>query len=143
VNRPGAFAEYLCIPITNVWHADPRISMDLLSIFDPSAMHPYHSAISSLGGGCADYGRWPHWNHGHRDCQTRRSTLCRYDRYESYRLDLAKKMGATVALNVKEKTLAQVQKELGMKEGFDVVSRCRGAEKHSKICSPTYATEPK
>jgi threonine 3-dehydrogenase len=45
VNRPGAFAEYLCIPITNVWHADSRIPMDLLSIFDPFG-NATHTALS-------------------------------------------------------------------------------------------------
>ncbi len=40
VNRPGAFAEYLSIPVTNVWHADPRIPLDILSILTRSAMQP-------------------------------------------------------------------------------------------------------
>ena len=35
VNRPGAYGEYLSIPVTNIWHADPNISTDLLAIFDP------------------------------------------------------------------------------------------------------------
>ena len=45
VNRPGAFAEYLCIPVTNVWHADPAIPMDLLAIFDPFG-NATHTALS-------------------------------------------------------------------------------------------------
>ncbi|HEX7512000.1 MAG TPA: alcohol dehydrogenase catalytic domain-containing protein, partial [Candidatus Methylomirabilis sp.] len=45
VNRPGAFAEYLCIPVTNVWHADPVIPMDLLAIFDPFG-NATHTALS-------------------------------------------------------------------------------------------------
>src|SRR5512145_2239051 len=35
VNRDGAFAEYLCIPMTNVWGADPHIPLDVLACFDP------------------------------------------------------------------------------------------------------------
>src|SRR5512135_2052104 len=45
VNRPGAFAEYLCIPVTNVWHADPRIPMDILAIFDPFG-NATHTALA-------------------------------------------------------------------------------------------------
>ena len=45
VNRPGAFAEYLRIPITNVWHADPSIPMDILCIFDPFG-NATHTALS-------------------------------------------------------------------------------------------------
>ena len=45
VNRPGAFAEYLCIPQTNVWYCDPDISMDILSCFDPLG-NATHTALS-------------------------------------------------------------------------------------------------
>jgi len=121
VNRSGAYAEYLCIPITNVWHADPRIPMDMLSIFDPFG-NATHTTLSfpGAGRGCADYGRRPI---GLMATAIAKHAGARYvvtTDMNPYRLELAKKMGATVALNVKEKTLMQVQKELGMKEGFDV-----------------------
>ena len=45
VNRPGAFAEYLSIPVTNVWHCDPNIPLDVLSCFDPLG-NATHTALS-------------------------------------------------------------------------------------------------
>jgi threonine 3-dehydrogenase len=121
VNRQGAFAEYLCIPVTNVWHADPTISMDLLSIFDPFG-NATHTALSFnvLGEDVLITGAGPI---GIMATAIARHAGARYvvtTDMNPYRLELAKKMGATLAVNVKEKTLAEVQKELGMKEGFDI-----------------------
>ena len=121
VNRPGAFAEYLCIPVANVWHADPRIPMDLLSIFDPFG-NATHTALmfEVLGEDVLITGAGPI---GIMATAIAKHAGARYGvttDVNEYRLDLAKKMGATVALNVKEKSIPQVQKDLGMKEGFDV-----------------------
>ena len=121
VNRPGAFAEYICIPVTNVWHADPSIPTDILSIFDPFG-NATHTALAFpvLGEDVLITGAGPI---GVMATAIARHAGARYivtTDMNPYRLDLAKKMGATVALNVKEKTLAQVREELGMKEGFDV-----------------------
>lgn len=121
VNRTGAFAEYLCIPATNVWHADPRISTDVLAIFDPFG-NATHTALSFpvLGEDVLITGAGPI---GIMATAIAKHAGARYvvtTDVNPYRLELAKKMGATVALNVKEKSIAQVQKELGMKEGFDV-----------------------
>lgn len=121
VNRTGAFAEYIAIPVTNVWHADPRIPMDLLTIFDPFG-NATHTALSFpvLGEDVLITGAGPI---GIMATAITRHAGARYivtTDLNPYRLELAKKMGATVALNVKEKSIAQVQKELGMKEGFDV-----------------------
>jgi threonine 3-dehydrogenase len=121
VNRTGAFAEYLCIPVTNVWHADPRISLDILAIFDPFG-NATHTALSFpvlgedvLITGAGAIGIMATAIASHAGARYIVTTDM-----NSYRLDLAKKMGATIALNVKEKSIAQVQKELGMKEGFDI-----------------------
>jgi len=121
VNRPGAFAEYLCIPVTNVWHADPRIPMELLSIFDPFG-NATHTALAFevLGEDVLITGAGPI---GIMATAVARHAGARYvvtTDMNPYRLALAKKMGATVALDVREKSIAQVQEELGMKEGFDV-----------------------
>ena len=121
VNRPGAFAEYLCLPATNAWHADPRIPLEVLSIFDPFG-NATHTALSFdlLGEDVLITGAGPI---GIMATAIARHAGARFvvtTDINPYRLDLAKKMGATVALNVKEKTLPEVQKELGMKEGFDV-----------------------
>jgi threonine 3-dehydrogenase len=121
VNRTGAFAEYICIPVTNVWHADPSIPMEVLSIFDPFGNATHTTlAFPVLGEDVLITGAGPI---GIMATAIARHAGARYivtTDINPYRLDLAKKMGATVALNVKERTLADVRKELGMKEGFDV-----------------------
>ncbi|GFO67604.1 L-threonine 3-dehydrogenase [Geomonas limicola] len=121
VNRTGAFAEYICIPVTNVWHADPSIPMDILSIFDPFGNATHTTlAFPVLGEDVLITGAGPI---GIMATAIARHAGARYivtTDLNPYRLELAKKMGATVALNVKERSLADVRKELGMKEGFDV-----------------------
>lgn len=121
VNRTGAFAEYICIPVTNVWHADPSIPMDILSIFDPFGNATHTTlAFPILGEDVLITGAGPI---GIMATAIARHAGARYivtTDLNPYRLELAKKMGATVALNVKERSLADVRAELGMKEGFDV-----------------------
>ncbi len=121
VNRPGAYAEYLSIPVTNVWHADPNIPMDLLSIFDPFG-NATHSALAYpvLGEDVLITGAGPI---GCMATAIAKQAGARYvvtTDVNPYRLELARKMGATVALDVSKHSIADVQKELGMKEGFDV-----------------------
>ena len=121
VNRPGAYAEFLSIPVTNVWAADPNIPLDLLSSFDPLG-NATHSALSFnvLGEDVLITGAGPI---GIMATAIAKHAGARYvvvTDMNPYRLELAKKMGATVALNVKEGTLKDVQKQLGMQEGFDV-----------------------
>jgi threonine 3-dehydrogenase len=121
VNRPGAYAEYLSIPVTNIWHADPSISTDLLAIFDPFGNATHTTlAFEVLGEDVLITGAGPI---GIMATAIARHAGARYiitTDLIPYRLELAKKMGATIALNIREKSIAQVQKELGMKEGFDV-----------------------
>ncbi|UCF38008.1 MAG: L-threonine 3-dehydrogenase [Acidobacteriota bacterium] len=121
VNRPGAFAEYLCIPVTNVWHADPSIPMEILSVFDPFG-NATHSALSFplLGEDVLITGAGPIGLMATAIAKHSGARFVVTTDMNPYRLKLAEKMGATVALNVKERTLADVQTELGMKEGFDV-----------------------
>jgi threonine 3-dehydrogenase len=121
VNRPGCFAEYLSIPVTNVWHADPHIPMDLLSIFDPFG-NATHTALSFevLGEDVLITGAGPI---GIIATAIAKHAGARYvvtTDVNPYRLALAEKMGATVAVDVSKTTLPEVQKKLGMKEGFDV-----------------------
>ena len=121
VNRAGAFAEYLCIPAANVWYADPKIPLEVLSIFDPFG-NATHTALSFpvLGEDVLITGAGPI---GIMATAIARHAGARYvvtTDVNPYRLELAKKMGATVALNVRDKSIAAVQHELGMKEGFDV-----------------------
>ncbi len=121
VNRPGAFAEYLSIPVTNVWQANPGIPMEVLSIFDPFG-NATHTALafSVLGEDVLITGAGPI---GIMATAIVKHAGARYvvtTDLNPYRLELAKRMGATVALDIREKEIAEVQKELGMKEGFDV-----------------------
>ena len=121
VNRPGAFAEYLCIPVTNVWHADPGISMDLLVIFDPFG-NATHTALSFpvLGEDVLITGAGPI---GIMATAIVRHAGARHvvvtDR-NPYRLELARRMGATIAHNIQDGPVSGIQERLGMKEGFDV-----------------------
>jgi threonine 3-dehydrogenase len=121
VNRDGAFAEYLCIPVTNVWYCDPSIPTDILSCFDPLG-NAVHTALSFdvLGEDVLITGAGPI---GIMAVPILRHAGARYvviTDINPYRLDLAQKMGATRVLNVTEEKIQDVVKELGMKEGFDV-----------------------
>lgn len=121
VNRPGAFAEYISLPMTNIWHHDESIDRDVASIFDPFG-NAVHTALSFpvLGEDVLITGAGPI---GVMAAAVVRHAGARHvvvTDVNPYRLDLALKMGATVALDVREKTIADIQKELGMTEGFDV-----------------------
>jgi len=121
VNRDGAFAEYLSIPVTNVWPCDASIPLEVLSCFDPLG-NATHTALSFdvLGEDVLITGAGPI---GVMAAAIARHAGARYvvvTDLNPYRLDLARKMGATRAVNVTEENLRDVQKSLGMKEGFDV-----------------------
>jgi len=121
VNRPGAFAEYLSVPMTNVWHHQPGIDRDVASIFDPFG-NAVHTALSFdlLGEDVLITGAGPI---GIMAVGVAKHAGARHiviTDVNNYRLDLAKKMGATVALNITQGKLKDAQNQLGMKEGFDV-----------------------
>jgi len=122
VNRAGAFAEYLCMPVTNIWQADPNISSDILAIFDPFG-NATHTALSFkvLGEDVLITGAGPIGLMAASIVKHAGARHVVITDVNPYRLKLAKKMGATVALNINDKLqIKDVQKELGMKEGFDV-----------------------
>ena len=121
VNRPGSFAEYLCIPVTNVWFCDPKIPMDVLSCFDPLG-NATHTALSYnvLGEDVLITGAGPI---GCMAVAIAKHAGARYvvvTDVNPYRLELAKKMGATMTLDVRHERIEDARKKLGMKEGFDV-----------------------
>ncbi|MCP4401087.1 MAG: L-threonine 3-dehydrogenase [bacterium] len=121
VNRDGAFAEYLCIPASNVWSCDPTISTDLLSCFDPFG-NAVHTALSFdvLGEDVLITGAGPI---GCMAVAVAKHAGARYvvvTDVNPYRLELAKKMGATLALDARTADFHEVMQQLGMKEGFDV-----------------------
>lgn len=130
VNRPGAFADYLSLPMTNVWVHDPAIPRDVQSIFDPFG-NAVHTALSFdvLGEDVLITGAGPI---GIMAAAVVRHAGARHvviTDVNPYRLELAKKMGVTLALDVREHSLADAQKRLGMKEGFDVGLEMSGNEK--------------
>jgi threonine 3-dehydrogenase len=121
VNRSGAFAEYLSIPVTNVWFADPKIPLDIISIFDPLG-NAVHTALSFsvLGEDVLITGAGPI---GIMAAAIAKHAGARYvviTDVNPYRLELARKMGATLAVDVRSESLKDAQKKLGMKEGFDI-----------------------
>ena len=121
VNRPGAFADYLCIPMTNVWGADPHIPLNVLACFDPLG-NAVHTALSYdvLGEDVLITGAGPI---GLMAAAVVRHAGARHvvvtDR-NPRRLAMAKRMGATLAVDTREQPLPDVQHQLAMKEGFDV-----------------------
>jgi threonine 3-dehydrogenase len=123
VNRPGAFAEYIALPMTNVWHHGPGVDRDVASIFDPFG-NAVHTALSFdvLGEDVLITGAGPI---GIMAAAVVRHAGARFvviTDVNDFRLELAKKMRVDVALNVARgnPTLQEVQRQLGMHEGFDV-----------------------
>jgi threonine 3-dehydrogenase len=121
VNRPGAFAEYLVLPMSNVWHHKPDINRDVASIFDPFG-NAVHTALSFdlLGEDVLITGAGPI---GIMAAAIARHAGARHvviTDINPYRLELARKMGATVAVDPRSQSLTEVQKQLDMREGFDV-----------------------
>jgi threonine 3-dehydrogenase len=121
VNRPGAFAEYMTLPMTNVWYHDPHIPRDVQAIFDPFG-NAVHTALQFdvLGEDVLITGAGPI---GIMAAAVVRHAGARYvviTDVNPYRLDLARNMGVTLAVDARTTTLQEVQKQLGMREGFDV-----------------------
>lgn len=121
VNRSGAFAEYLSLPMTNVWHHEGDITRDVQSIFDPLG-NAVHTALQFpvLGEDVLITGAGPIGVMAVKVVKHAGARNVVITDVNPYRLELAKKMGATLAVDVRNRDLASVQKELGMKEGFDV-----------------------
>jgi len=121
VNRPGAFAEYIALPMTNVWHHAESIDRDIACIFDPFG-NAVHTALffKVLGEDVLITGAGPI---GIMAAAVVRHAGARYvviTDVNPYRLELARKMGVTLAVDVRDTRLADVQHRLGMREGFDV-----------------------
>ncbi len=121
VNRAGAFAEYIVLPMSNVWvHAD-GIDEDVAAIFDPFG-NAVHTALSFpvLGEDVLVTGAGPI---GIMAAAVARHAAARHvviTDLNPYRLDLARKMGVTLAVDPRDTSLSDVQRQLGMTEGFDV-----------------------
>lgn len=121
VNRPGAFAEYVVLPISNIWRHDAKINLEIAAIFDPFG-NAVHTALSFpvLGEDVLITGAGPI---GIMAAAVVRHAGARHvviTDVNPYRLALAEKVGATLAVNTQDTPLKEVQKKLGMQEGFDV-----------------------
>jgi threonine 3-dehydrogenase len=121
VNRPGAFAELISLPMTNIWRHHAGVDQEVAAIFDPFG-NAVHTALSFpvLGEDVLITGAGPI---GIMAIPVVRHAGARHiviTDMNPYRLDLARKMGATLAINPAETSLPEVQKQLGMMEGFDV-----------------------
>jgi threonine 3-dehydrogenase len=121
VNRPGCFAEYISVPMSNIWKHAPGIPLDIASIFDPFG-NAVHTALSFpvLGEDVLITGAGPI---GLMAAAVVRHAGARFvviTDLNPKRLELAKKFGVTRAVDPRTTSLRDVMQELGMKEGFDV-----------------------
>jgi len=128
VNRDGAFADFVCIPATNAWHADPAFPPDVVSCFDPLG-NAVHTALSFdlLGEDVLITGAGPI---GCMAVAIARHAGARHvviTDINPYRLELARTLGATLAADPRQEPLAAIMKKLGMKEGFDVALEMSGS----------------
>lgn len=121
VNRTGIFAEYASIPASNVWLCDPSIPEEVLSIFDPLG-NAAHTALSFdlLGEDVLITGAGPIGCMAAAIAKQAGARHIVVTDVNDYRLDLAKKLGATRVVNPMKEKLKDVMDELNMKEGFDV-----------------------
>jgi threonine 3-dehydrogenase len=127
VGRDGAFAEYVALPMTNVWHHWPGIDPEVAAIFDPFG-NAVHTALAfpTLGEDVLISGAGPI---GLMATAIARFTGARHvvvSEPNAYRRALAMQMGASLAIDPRERTLADVFAELDMVEGFDVAMEMSG-----------------
>jgi threonine 3-dehydrogenase len=121
VNRDGAFAEYLSIPVSNVWHCDTSIPKEVLACFDPFG-NAVHTTLSYdlVGEDVLITGAGPI---GCMAVAVAKHAGARYvviTDVNPYRLELARKMGPTLTLDVRSQSIEEAARKLNMKEGFDV-----------------------
>ncbi|MEA4890804.1 MAG: L-threonine 3-dehydrogenase [Clostridiaceae bacterium] len=121
VNRNGAFAEYLAMPATNVWHCSPDIDDDVISCFDPLG-NATHTALTYdvVGEDVLITGAGPIGIMATAICRHVGARHVVVTDINEYRLSLAARMGATRVVNTGRTNLNSVMAELQMKEGFDV-----------------------
>ncbi|HVB41606.1 MAG TPA: L-threonine 3-dehydrogenase [Streptosporangiaceae bacterium] len=121
VNYQGAFAEFIVLPATNIWKHQPDIDLDVAAIFDPFG-NAVHTALTFpvMGEDVLITGAGPI---GLMAALVVRHAGARHiviTDVSPYRLDLARRVGVTVAADTRQTPLAQIMHDLGMREGFDV-----------------------
>lgn len=121
VDRPGAFAEFLALPMSNVWEHRPGIDLDIAALFDPFG-NAVHTALQYdlLGEDVLITGAGPIGVMATAVCKHAGARFVVITDINPSRLELAKKLGATCTVDVRTESLTDVQNRLGMSEGFDV-----------------------
>ena len=129
VNRDGAFAEYLCIPASNAVHVDPAIPLDVLSCFDPLG-NATHTTLQwdLVGEDVLITGAGPIGCMATAIAKKSGARKIVVTDVNPVRLALAARMGATRIVDVSHENLHDVQREIGMKEGFDVGLEMSGSQ---------------
>ena len=127
VGRDGAFAEYVVLPMSNVWHHWPGVDEEVAAIFDPFG-NAVHTALAFpiLGEDVLVSGAGPI---GLMATAIARHAGARHivvSEPNAFRRALAMRMGATIAIDPRERDLHDIQAELGMVEGFDVAMEMSG-----------------
>jgi threonine 3-dehydrogenase len=127
VGRDGAFAEYVALPMTNVWHHRPGIDEDVAAIFDPFG-NAVHTALSFpiLGEDVLVSGAGPIGLMAIAIVRHAGARFVVVSEPNAFRRDLAMKMGATAVVDPTTQDLKAVQADLGMVEGFDVALEMSG-----------------
>jgi len=128
VNRPGAFAEYLALPAANLWVHNDGIDLDVAALFDPFG-NAVHTALQFevLGEDVLITGAGPIGIMAAAVCRHAGARHIVVTDLNDGRLERARTLGATSTVNVGRESLADVQRELGMSEGFDVGLEMSGA----------------
>lgn len=121
VNRPGAFAEYIALPMTNIWRHHHGVPEEIAAIFDPFG-NAVHTALAFpvLGEDVLICGAGPIGLMAIPIVRHAGARFVAVTDLNPFRLDLARRMGATVAADPRDLPVAEIQKQLGMQEGFDV-----------------------
>jgi len=121
VDRDGAFAEYLSIPVTNIWHCDERIQAEAYACFDPFG-NAVHTTLSFdlVGEDVLITGAGPIGLMAIAVAQHAGARYVVITDVNPYRLELAKKLKPTLVVDARTQTIGDAQKQLDMKEGFDV-----------------------
>ncbi|HTW77970.1 MAG TPA: L-threonine 3-dehydrogenase [Terracidiphilus sp.] len=121
VNRPGAYAEFIALPMSNIWRHSPGINQEVAAIFDPFG-NAVHTALAFpvLGEDVLITGAGPIGIMAIPVVMHAGARHVVITDVNQFRLDLARQMGATLAVDPTQNPLKEVQKQLAMTEGFDV-----------------------
>ena len=121
VDRAGAFAEYVALPMSNVWEHSPGIDLDIAALFDPLG-NAVHTALQYdlLGEDVLITGAGPIGAMAAAVCKHAGARHVVITDVNPQRLEMARTLGASCIVDVRTENLTDVQAALGMSEGFDV-----------------------